>query len=313
MLPTAAVWLAAAAAAATPHPVLLVDDFVSLNLAAWRVEQGHGVGGAGLTDADVVLEPTHPWEADVHAEGSVLVDPYDTGPARYKAFYCTVPDPTPPASDVPEATAGRMLATAWSADGLRRRRPQLDFVPYGNETKTNILMRMKGDAEISQISVLLSPHPSYRFELFFLAPELPPNFPSSPRWEECEGARCLYRFHSADAVHWTPWEALPHSAFPNKGDGALIYRHPQPGDVNGSGYIAYLKVDRPSGPSNLLPYASAPGLQRTIVQSTSADGSSWSAPRFVAQADWRDAQGDQFVRRHDIAGVWVAFFQEHQQ
>ena len=206
-----------------------------------------------------------------------------------------MPGPAPPASDVPEATAGRMLATAWSADGLRWRRPQLDFVPYGNETKTNILMRMEGDAEISQISVLLSPHPSYRYEMFFLAPELPPNFPSAPRWEECGGARCLYRFHSADAVHWTPWEALPHSAFPNKGDGALIYRHPQPGDVNGSGYIAYLKVDRPSGPSNLLPYASAPGLQRTIVQSTSANGSSWSAPRFVAQADWRDAQGDQFV------------------
>eukprot|EP01051_Picozoa_sp_SAG22_P000250 SAG22_NODE_5_length_41775_cov_111.520971_13_plen_1400_part_00 len=298
MLAAAAVRFLVAATAATPHPVLLVDDFVSLNLAAWRVEQGQGVAGGGLSDADVLLEPTHPWEADVHAEGSVLIDPYDPGPARYKAFYCTVPDPTPPATGVPEATAGRMLATAWSADGLRWHRPQLDFVPYGNASLTNILMRMKGDAEISQISVLLSPHPSYRFEMFFLAPQLPPNFPASPRWEECEGARCLYRFHSADAVHWTPWEALPHSAFPNKGDGALIYLHPG-ADNNSSGapagYIAYMKVARPSGPSNLLPYASAPGVQRTIVQSTSADGSSWSTPLFVAQADWRDAQGDQFV------------------
>ena len=116
--------LLAAAAAAAPvapggqqaHPLLLLDDFESLHRAAWRVEQG--------ADVEVLLEPTYPWEQDVHSEGTVLVDPFD---GLYKAFYVSAPASYPAGGQ----TVGRMVTLATSADGLRWTRPMLDLVPYG--------------------------------------------------------------------------------------------------------------------------------------------------------------------------------------
>ena len=45
--------------------VVWFNDFDSMHLLAWRVEQGQ--------NTTVLLEPTYPWEADVHSEGTVGV------------------------------------------------------------------------------------------------------------------------------------------------------------------------------------------------------------------------------------------------
>ena len=111
--------LLAAAAAAAPaapggqqaHPLLLLDDFESLHRAAWRVEQG--------ADVEVLLEPTYPWEQDVHSEGTVLVDPFD---GLYKAFYVSAPA-SYPAKSAAWCTATRCPTRRQSpelaASGLR--------------------------------------------------------------------------------------------------------------------------------------------------------------------------------------------------
>ena len=66
-----------APAAGFGYPFIMPDDFPSLHGVAWRVEQPEG-------GAQVLMEPRYPWDVDVHAAGTVLVDPID---GQWKAWY----------------------------------------------------------------------------------------------------------------------------------------------------------------------------------------------------------------------------------
>ena len=55
-------------------------------------------------------EPQYPWDDDVHAEGTVLIDPWD---GTYYAFYVSAPTTYPAGGQ----TMGRVVTVATSQDG----------------------------------------------------------------------------------------------------------------------------------------------------------------------------------------------------
>ena len=284
------------AAAADPYPLLDVDSFASLHLAAWRIE-------LPAEPPAVLLEPEFPWDADVHAEGTVLIDPFDH---MYKAFYVSAPETYPSGGQ----TQGRVLTLATSVDGLNWTRPLLDVVPWGNSSKTNILLKLaSAGAELSQISVFAHPGAliSQRYEMFLLGSEPPPSFTKAAAAGRLvlPGAcgtvsheHCTYRMVSSDAIHWEPIEVLD----PNSdSDGSFVFREP-----DGS-FAAYIKASTAAPPGGLAPYDVGAGGQRMMVISRSVNGSIWSRPFYCSQPDWRDSQGDQFVGLYGSDGPTEGF------
>ena len=285
---SAALLLAAAASQAgstsPTHPLLDADSFSSLHLAAWRIEPP-------VQAPEVLLEPTFPWEADVHSEGTILVDPFDR---QYKAYYVSAPATYPSGGQ----TFGRMLTIATSSDGRNWSRPMLPLVPYGNATHTNILLRLATpSAELSQISVFANPGAEGlgRYDMFLLASEVPQCFVQARSEgklsipEACSDgtAHCTYRFASSDGLRWEPREVRDPGG---DSDGSFVYR-----ERDGS-FVAYIKASTASPPGGLAPYDVGAGGQRMIVVSRSdRNGSVWQRPYYCTQPDWRDAQGDQFV------------------
>ena len=108
--------------------LLMFNDFDSMHLLGWRVEEGH--------NTTVLLEPTYPWEADIHSEGTVLYDPLA---GEYRAYYVSQPE------DAANQILSRMLTIATSVDGVTNwTRPMMPLVPWRNWTHTNILLQAKG-------------------------------------------------------------------------------------------------------------------------------------------------------------------------
>ena len=303
--------------------VLWYGDFDSMHLLGWRVEEG--------ANTTVLLEPEYPWEADVHSEGTVLYDPAaNEGAGEYRAYYVSQP------GDAANQILGRMLTVATSADGLTNwSRPLFPFVPYQNYSHTNILLRMNGAAEVSQVSVFLNSNSSNssssssssnvvrRYEMFFLAKDVPPAFTDDPArfppsvTAPCAAARpvsaayggveCTYRMASDDGFAWEPLEVVGNI---NAGSsGSFVYRG------GGGSYSAFIQLGLPAPPGAFVPWDVGAGHARMIARAVSnvssasdvrrGDASAgggrsggagtWSPPAFVAQADWRDGQGDQLV------------------
>jgi hypothetical protein len=189
------------------HRLLWFNDFDSMHMLGWRIEEGQ--------NTTVLLEPKYPWEADVHSEGTVLYDPVA---GEYRAYYVSQP------KGAANQILGRMLTVATSVDGVTNwTRPMLPLVPWVNYTHTNILLKLKGGAEISQVSVFLNANSSsgsstYRYEMFFLSKDVPPAFTSDPAHfppsitAACaaikpispaySGVECTYRMGSTDGFAW---------------------------------------------------------------------------------------------------------------
>jgi hypothetical protein len=55
----------------------MFNDFDPMHLLGWGVEEGHNTA--------LLLEPTYPWEADIHSEGTVL---YDHAGSSGSFVYC---------------------------------------------------------------------------------------------------------------------------------------------------------------------------------------------------------------------------------
>ena len=92
------VWASSTASVHCGTRLLMFDDFDSLHLLAWRGEPGG--------NTTVLLEPTYPWEADVHSEGTVL---YDSIAAECR-------DPRPPCASFPAGNleaGGRHTEDGW--------------------------------------------------------------------------------------------------------------------------------------------------------------------------------------------------------
>lgn len=283
-------------AARPTHALLDVDSFESLHLAAWRIE-------APLRPPQVLLEPEYEWEADVHSEGTILIDPFDQ---LYKAYYVSAPETYPAGGQ----TWGRMLTIATSTDGENWTRPMLDLVPYGNASRTNILLKLGSPtAELSQISVFANataPAGSLeRYAMFLLGSQPPQSFLDSGLGVPASCAasahtHCMYRFESSDGIDWRPGEAID-PARTHGSDGSFVYREP-----DGS-LAAYIKASTASPPGGLAPYDIGAGGQRMMVMSRSANGSVWGRPYYCSQPDWRDANGDQFVGLYGSDGPTEGF------
>lgn len=242
---------ASSAAHACARRLLWYNDFDSVHLLAWRIEEGQ--------NTTVLLEPTYPWEADIHSEGTVLYDPLA---GEYRAYY--VSQPRGAANQI----LGRMLTVATSVDGITNwTRPMLPLVPWKNWTLTNILLELKGGAEISQISVFLNSNTTnsdtsaYRYEMFFLSKDVPPAFTADPAHfptsvtAPCaatkpisihySGVECTYRMGSSDGFDWQPLEVVGNI---NAGSsGSFVYRG------TGGSYSAFIQLGLPAPPGAFVP------------------------------------------------------------
>lgn len=150
------------------------------------------------------------------------------GDGTYYAFYVSAPTTYPSGGQ----TTGRVVTVATSEDGKVWTRPMLDIVQYGNYTRTNILLKLASEQdELSQISVFADvntdtdstpsggdrtaagkAHAQTRaYQMFVLATSPPDGFDAIP--DVCKANRCMYRFRSTDALHWTPWAVVVRSVF----------------------------------------------------------------------------------------------------
>jgi hypothetical protein len=256
-------------------PQLHYEDFVSMHYAAWRQE---------LPKVSPPLMEPRPelWDADVHAHGTVLLDPRD---GVFKAWYVSTPANglTPGTS----AESGRVLCYAFSRDGTTWQRPSLDVVQWHGQP-SNILLALPGEEFVQYASVFVDANSTSAqpYEMFVLCSSQPPGFEPA----RCP-SRCLYRYRSTDGIHWMALEIV--LGFPEGGtDGLYVFRDD---GSERARYTAYIKTDLPAPAGGFVPYDIGAGKQRVISRSISVDGSSWSAPQLVATADWRDAQGDQLV------------------
>ena len=258
-------------------PVLFYDDFVSMHYAAWRQE-------LPKVSAPLLEPRTNLWDADVHAHGTVLVDPRD---GLWKAWYVS----TPATGRQPGSSAetGRLLTYATSKDGIAWVRPNLDIIKWQGRA-SNILLELPHGDFVQYSSVFIDANASnpQPYEMFVLCASQPAGFEPA----RCPH-RCLYRYHSVDGTRWTPWEIV--LGFPEGGtDGLYVFRDEHP-SASRPRYTAYIKQNLPAPAGGFVPYDIGAGKQRIIARTISSDGVTWSAPQIVATPDWRDAQGDQMV------------------
>jgi len=96
----------------------------------------------------------------------------------------------------------------------------------------------------------------------------------------------IYRFFSADGIHWKPVEgpiALDTADsiyFSKEADGP---------------YLAYHKIGLTAPPGGYVPYDVGAGEQRILVRRESLDGSHWSPFELQIKPDWRDSHDTQFM------------------
>eukprot|EP01047_Picozoa_sp_COSAG01_P027811 COSAG01_NODE_1848_length_9066_cov_6.023754_10_plen_512_part_00 len=282
------------------YPLLMPDDLVSLHGVNWRTEPGR-------VDGPLLL-PQMPWDlgtVGAGGAGTVLWDPREQ---LYKCWYVA----SPALSDAPYSPAsgpddGRVLAFATSRDGVRWQRPQLDIFPYGNYSKTNIVLALsestQGKGKVQYASVNLNVDAavaSQRYEMFVVM----------------TGDSVTHWF-SPDGMRWVRAPSKP--LWPPRGGSDSIYVYKQL--LPGENYTAFIKTSIPASPGWLSPFDIGSGSSRVISKSVSADGTHWdraeialsacnrkpwleqgqvrgglnSGWQLCAAPDWRDGPGDEFV------------------
>src|SRR5919204_1473159 len=212
-----------------PLPFLFPDLFAQRHNTAWRIEPGR------REPFEPILSPRYPWDAGaVFTHGTALFDPIDR---RFKLWNIS----NPPGSHE------RRLTYAVSSDGVQWERPALDVCPYDAEhPRTNILLDFASGGNCSYPSVFIDPaaEGDRRYELFVLryarrgeklvvrGLPLPPG--------QSEHRYGLYRYRSADGLHWHAVEGpvllggdYPHGT----ADTCFVYRQ-----ADGS-YVAHHKTE----------------------------------------------------------------------
>ena len=277
-------------------PLLHVEQFAELNLVHWRVEVGEN------DDANPLLTPAMPWdEGGVMAHGTVAFDPIDR---KWKAWQISTPKDVPDKELEVRHARERRLTYLESPDGLRWIRPALDAAKWPGYDRTNIILEHSSGGTATYASVIIHPdRKEYPYELFiFRTPrEGSPSgtVPGRPKPEK--RPRGLYRYRSADAIHWEVFDG-PIDIAPS--DVCYIYRRP------GGGYVAYYKVNKePKAHNRLIIYDNNNTIIRAVAMRTSEDGSNWSQEKTVLEADWRDPQDTQFLELCpvEVPGGFVAF------
>lgn len=271
-------------------PLLMPDDFESLELAGWRIEQ------AVPDPHNPLLEPEMPWDAGgIMGHGTVLHDPID---GLWKAWQVSMPAETKLDGLKSMHGANRRLTYLESKDGMKWYRPMLSLVPWPGHPKTNILLDFDSGGTAQYASVMIdTSNKAEPYEMFiFRSPSRNGTVASQlgslgsvgflPGPHEKYG---LYRYRSKDGKDWK----LKEGPLPIRGstDVCYVYR-----EANGS-YVAYFKMYPPREPGDRIIVYDNNGKQllRRVGRATSPDGTHWSDSAVVLGRDFRDAGFAQFL------------------
>ena len=274
-------------------PLLMPDNFDSMLLVSWRVEQG-------VEDPhNPLLAPAMPWDlGGVMAHGTVLHDPID---GLWKAWQVSTPPERLLDSKAPKGwTQGlwalhetqRRLTYLESKDGVHWYRPKLTFNRWPGYDSTNIILDLNSGGTAVYASVLVDPkNKEWPYEMFVIRnPSLGPdpnhvgNLPA-PSPEK----RGTYKYISHDGKDWK-LVAGPLHPLGKGGDVSYVYRQP-----DGS-YVSYFKNYSLKEGDRIIPYDNnSQQMVRRIGRSTSPDGDKWTDPVTVLGRDWRDPGYAQFM------------------
>ena len=205
----------------------------------------------GAVDPEPLLLPAMPWDlgtVGAGGAGTVLFDPQDQ---LYKCWYVA----SPAVSDAPYSPAsspddGRVLAYATSVDGKAWVRPELSLFPYGNHSRTNIVLALEesqrgsGKVQYASVNLNLEPGtpPSHRFELYVVM----------------TGDAVAHMF-SADGLSWV---RAPKLQWPPRGGSDSIYVYK--GLLPDENYTAFIKTEIAGPPGWLAAYDVGAGSARVI-------------------------------------------------
>ena len=267
-------------------PLLMPDDFESMKLVSWRVEEGEPDASNPL------LEPEMPWDSGgIMAHGTVLRDPID---GLWKAWQVSTPgEPTFEGLEA-QHEFHRRLTYLESKDGVKWYRPDLDIVKWPGYEHNNIIFDMDSGGTSVYASVFVHPeNKEWPYEMFVMR---------SPKWAGLKinmvGGRPgpkerfgNYRYHSKDGINWVLFEGPIYPSHGGGGDVSYVYHMP-----NGS-YVSYFKTYTPLRPEDrIIPYDNnSRGALRSVSRRTSPDGSDWGDENLVLLRDWRDPDYAQFL------------------
>ncbi|MDP2336414.1 MAG: hypothetical protein Q8N05_08200, partial [Bacteroidota bacterium] len=177
-------------------PLLMPDDFDSLLLVSWRVEQG-------IPDIhNPLLEPAMPWDSGgIMAHGTVLHDPID---GLWKAWQVSTPAEVTFEGLRAKHESQRRLTYLESKDGINWYRPMLPFVRWPGYDSTNIIFDLNSGGTAVYASVLVdTTNKEWPYEMFVLrSPKLggvPNHVGNLPGPKEKLGT---YRYISKDGKNW---------------------------------------------------------------------------------------------------------------
>ncbi len=266
-------------------PLLMPDDFESLKLAAWRVEEG-------VQDPNnPLLEPEMPWDSGgIMAHGTVLHDPID---GLWKAWQVSTPAEETFNDLEAKHEEFRRLTYLESKDGVTWYRPKLPFVKWPGFDETNIIFDLDSGGTAVYASVLVDPtNEAWPYEMFVLrTPVFGPDPTHVGHLPAPEEKRATYRYQSKDGKDWKLVEGPIH---PSRGGGAdvsYVYK------LNDGGYVSYFKNYPPlKDGGRIITYDNNPrGGLRSIARRTSEDGTHWGDEKTVLERDWRDPDFAQFL------------------
>ncbi len=280
-----AVMFAALPVAAQRMPLLMPDDFESLKLAAWRVEQG-------VQDPhNPLLEPAMPWDSGgVMAHGTVLRDPID---GLWKAWQVSTPAEKTFEGIRSTHEKFRRLTYLESKDGVNWYRPKLSVVEWPGHEHTNIIFDLDSGGTAVYASVFVDPENTvWPYEMFVLRTPIygpdPKHVGHLPAPEE---KRATYKYRSQDGKDWKLIEGPIHPSHGGGADVSYVYRQ-----SNGP-YFSYFKnYPKMTEGGRIIVYDNNHrGGLRSIARRISRDGSTWGDETQVLERDWRDPDFAQFL------------------
>lgn len=278
---------AAADLAAQPRlPLLMPDDFESMQIATWRVE-------LGVPDAhNPLLEPAMPWDSGgIMAHGTVLHDPID---GLWKAWQVSTPGEERFVGLAAKHENQRRLTYLESKDGVQWYRPMLSLVRWPGHDRTNILLDLDSGGTSVYASVSVNPaNTAWPYEMFVMRGPLYGGLKENKvgNLPGPEGRLGTYRYRSKDGKDWKLAEGPIHASVGGGADVSYVYREP-----DGS-YFSYFKTyNKLRAGDRIIPYDNNPrGGLRSIARRTSANGTDWGNDVLVLARDWRDPDYAQFI------------------
>ncbi len=270
----------------TRLPLLMPDDFVSLQLVSWRVETGTP------DPRNPLLEPAMPWDSGgIMSHGTVLHDPID---GLWKAWQVSTPGEEQLDGLKTVHEHQRRLTYLESKDGVDWYRPLLPFVRWPGYDRTNILLDLDSGGTSVYASVFVDPaNTAWPYVMFVMRGPLYGGQKENkvghlPGPTERLGT---YRYRSKDGKDWKLIEGPIHPSVGGGGDVSFVYREP-----DGS-FVSYFKsYPKAREGDRLIPYDNnSRGGLRSISRRTSRDGSDWGGEQLVLTRDWRDPDFAQFL------------------